>query len=71
MLTFTALALVQLEGEDDVLFIAAELTHEAFCLAQLQNVERDTIKAGMWAAPLILQEPNYCFTTAIKKNQKT
>lgn len=37
VLTFAALALVQLEGEDDVLFIAAELAHEAFRLAQLQN----------------------------------
>lgn len=35
MLTLAALALVELEGEDDVFVVAAELAHEALCLAQL------------------------------------
>lgn len=34
MALFTALALVQLEGEDDVFLVTAELTHEALRLAQ-------------------------------------
>lgn len=35
VLTLAALALVELEGEDDVFVVAAELTHEALRLAQL------------------------------------
>lgn len=34
-LTFTHPALVELKGEDDVIFILAEFTDEAFGLAQL------------------------------------
>lgn len=39
-LTFTCLALVELKGEDDVAFILAELTDEAFGLAQLEEKVR-------------------------------
>lgn len=34
MALFAALALVQLEGEDDVFVVSTELAHEALCLAQ-------------------------------------
>jgi len=36
-LTFTSPALVELKGEDDVALILAELTYEAFGLAQLEG----------------------------------
>lgn len=36
-LTFTCSALVELKGEDDVILILAELTDEAFGLAQLEG----------------------------------
>lgn len=38
-LTFAALALLQLEGEDDVFVIAAKLAHKALRLAELGNIE--------------------------------
>lgn len=37
---FTRPALVELEGEDDVVFILAELADEAFSLAQLEEKVR-------------------------------
>lgn len=40
-LTFTRPALVELKGEDDVVFVLAELTDEAFSLAQLEEKVRE------------------------------
>lgn len=40
-LTFTRPALVELKGEDDVVFVLAELADEAFSLAQLEEKVRE------------------------------
>lgn len=42
LLTFAALALVELEGEDDVFVVAAELANKALRLAQLGNEESNS-----------------------------
>lgn len=48
LLTFTCPALVELKGEDDVALILAELTDEAFGLAQL---EREKVRKKQLNAP--------------------
>lgn len=48
-LTFTCPALVELKGEDDVILILAELTDEAFGLAQLEgeNMRKKQLNAHL------------------------
>lgn len=49
VLTLAALALVELEGEDDVFVVAAELAHEALRLAQLwAGVEEEGEGGQSW-----------------------
>lgn len=68
VLTFAALALVQLEGEDDVLVVATELAHEALSLAQLQNIYRETrwyISSSAYCATACRVFANDCFKVGL------
>ena len=56
-LTFTDPALVELKGEDDIIFILAELTDEALGLAELGR--KQTCRKGRQSSPGTGQEGEY------------